>query len=82
MGTFCLFGRLNDEDLEVKLKSLPPSPASVASSSDNAMQIFVVVESWDMATTLLDIMAAYFVFYIALRCMVFIQHYIFNIKDK
>ena len=61
IGTFRLFARLNDEHLEVKLKSLPPAPAIVASSSDNAVLIFVVVESCDMATALLDIMAVYFV---------------------
>ena len=44
------------------------------------------MESCDMATALVDVMAAYFVFNIAFpkslyTLLVFIQHYIFNIKD-
>ena len=65
IGTFRLLGRPNDEHLEVKHESLPPAQAIVASSSDDEMQILVVVKSCDMATALLDIMAVYFVFNIA-----------------
>ena len=73
--------------LEVKLKSLPLAPAIVGFSSDDAMQILVVVESCDMATALLDIMTVYFVFNTDLpkslyTLLIFIQHYIFNIKDE